>query len=233
MLKIYYYIFTLILVFTLTVGFRFYLSKTTFTKRKKNLQLTLLIGGLTIWFSYLSILSFTRVLMDFGLPPRFPFLIMFPAFIFVIVFLRRNRNSEIINKTPIHTPILFESFRIPVELLLHETFLAKLIPIETTYSGYNFEIYFASTALLVGFLAYKKKKSKSTLLIWNILGLGFLAIILGIFMTAIFAPSFWGESAPMVSLYLGTMPYILVPGFYVPLAIFMHVFSIIQVTKKY
>jgi hypothetical protein len=232
MLEIYYYIFTIALAIIIVAGFKFYLKKTSIPKQKKNIQIFILIGGLLIWFIYLTILSFTGVLRNFDLPPRFPLLIMLPAIIFIIIFLRKNRKAEIITNIPNHIPLLFESFRIPVELLLHGTFLAGLIPIETTYSGYNFEIYFATSALIIGGLTYRNIISNKLILIWNILGLGFLATILAIFMTAIFYPSFWGETSPMVSLDLGTMPYMLVPGFYVPLAIFMHILSIIKVTKK-
>lgn len=201
----------------------------------KNLRIkkvTFLLLGFAIWFTYLSLLSYTEVLKNFDLPPRFPLLIMLPAFVFVIVVLRLKRNTEIVKNVPLHFPVLFESFRIPVELLLHGTFIAGLIPIQTTYSGYNFEIFFAISAIIVGLLVYKGLISNKLILLWNIIGLCFLATILGIFMTAIFYPAFWRETSPMVSLDLGTMPYMLVPGFYVPLAIFMHGFSIIQVTKK-
>ena len=232
MLETLYYLFTLILVILLLVGYNHFLTKENMSKQNRVKRVSILLLGFIIWFLYLTALSYTEVLKNFDLPPRFPLLIMLPAFALVIIVLRKKRKTQIISNVPFHIPVLFESFRIPVELLLHGTFLARLIPIETTYSGYNFEIYFAASALIIGALSFRDIISKKLILLWNIIGLGFLATILMIFMTAIFYPSFWGETAPMVSLNLGTMPYMLVPGFYVPLAVFMHGLSIIQTTKK-
>lgn len=230
MLALYYYLFTLALILLLIFGFNYYAKKAEL--QNKNLQLKKLVGGLFLWGIYLCVLSYSGILKNFDIPPKLPLFIIIPAFTIIILLLIKNKRNKIINPIPPHIPILFESFRIPVELLLHGTFLAGLIPIQTTFSGYNFEIYFAASAIVMSFLVYKRVIYKPIILLWNIVGLVFLGIILSIFVTTAFFPSVWGENESLVSSDFGTLPYLIVPAFYVPLAIFMHGISIIQATKN-
>jgi hypothetical protein len=65
-----------------------------------------------IWLAYVFVLSVSGVLNDFGLPPRVPLLIIIPSIIFSFYITGRTPFRDILQRTPIHYPILLQSFRI-------------------------------------------------------------------------------------------------------------------------
>ena len=67
--------------------------------------------------------------------------------------------------------------------------------------------------------------------IWNILGIIMVGIVGFVIATSTYFPSIWGSEAPLVSLDFFRYPYILIPGFLAPTAIFIHVVSLIQLRK--
>ena len=120
-----------------------------------------------------------------------------------------------------------------MELAILETYLEGVFPIETTFEGYNFEIVVGIIAPILAYFVYTKKcVSENVALLFNFLGLFTLAIIIFIIITSLYAPSVWGESAPRITVEFSQVPYLLLPVFLAPVAIFAHIFSIIQIRKS-
>ena len=100
--------------------------------------------------------------------------------------------------------------------------------------GYNFDMIFAFTAPLVAYGVYVKKWfSKKVVLIWNYIGLGILASVIFVFMTVIYKPEIYGSDIPLLPLEAFTYPYVLIAGFLMPVAVFLHVLSIVQLNKTF
>ncbi|NER15227.1 hypothetical protein GWK08_17355 [Leptobacterium flavescens] len=231
MLELFFYLLLLVLIGVILYVYHFALKKTG-TKRRK-VKIVRVLSGMAGWFLYLFLMSKSGILDNFELPPRFPLLIILPLFLFIGIVLYRNRNHLLLMAIPASWPVYFQSFRIWVELLLLGTYLKGFTPVETTFEGYNFEIVFAITALLVGYLAFNRKLLGGKVVIaWNFLGLAMLATIVFIFMTAIFFPTFWNSDVPLVGPEFTQFPYIFVAGFFMPLAVFVHLLSIIQLNRK-
>ena len=101
-----------------------------------------------------------------------------------------------------------------------------------TMIGYNYEFYFGIIALIMGLLVWKKRASKGLIILWNIWGLFMLAFIVGLFFTSGFAwDSVWGATEPMIKADLLQMPSLSIATLYMPLAVWMHIFSIRQMRK--
>ena len=99
-----------------------------------------------------------------------------------------------------------------------------------TIEGYNFDMVFAFTAPIIGFLVYTKKVvPRKTILVWNYLGLTILASVIFLFLTSVYQPGIYGSEVPLIPLASLTYPYVLVAGFLMPTAVFLHILSIIQV----
>ena len=73
--------------------------------------------------------------------------------------------------------------------------------------------------------------SRKAVLVWNYLGLSVLASVIFLFVTSVYFPQFYGLSEMMPKEF-ATAPFVLVAGFLMPSAVFIHVLSIIQLSKK-
>lgn len=182
---------------------------------------------ITGWLVYISILSLNGVFTSLALPPRIPLLLVLPAFTFMFFFFRSGRFTWLISATPAAWVIYAQSFRIVVELLLAGLMLEGSLPKAATFEGYNFEIAIGITSLLVGYLGGTKKRlSPAAIIAWNIAGLCTLSIVVFIVIGHAYAPQMWADGDPHFIARFGIFPYTLLAGFLMPLAVFMHIFSI-------
>ena len=169
---------------------------------------------------------------DFSLPPRIPIFMIFPLFIFTFIFLIRNRKNKILDAIPIHIPLFYQSFRVIIEVLFYFTFLKGVLPIQVTFEGENYDVLFGVSAIVMGIYAYKNIASKKLLIVWNVIGIVVVGFAAFTFITSFYFPSIWGESNLGISEEFLNFPFLLLPSFFMPSAIFMHVLSIIQLKKK-
>jgi hypothetical protein len=184
---------------------------------------------LAVWFTYLVIVEQNGILLNFNPPPKFPLLIFVPFFIFTIVFYFRKKNSAIIHAIPKRWPIFFQTFRVLVELLLLFTFYQGIIPELATFEGLNFDILMGLSAPFIGLWVYTKNKTRKRIAYsWNILGILMVLFVGFIIASSLYFPHIWDESAPSVQIEFLQFPYLLLPAFLAPMAIFMHVIALIQ-----
>ncbi len=189
--------------------------------------------GAAVWLCYIAGMAATGFFMVLTLPPRFPIFIIIPAFIFIGWFFLSGRADHLLSVVPKQQPIYLQSFRIVVELLILGAFKKGLATYEPTLEGYNFDVLMGLSAAPVAWLVFSKKiLPEKTALIWNFIGLLALANVVGIFLSLLVKPQLWGYPATPISPEFGTMPYLLIPAVYMPLAVFLHVFSIRQLGKK-
>ena len=192
----------------------------------------LLIISLIVWQVFIFVVASQGILKSYEFPPRFAIIFVIHSFIFTGIFLTINRNKKWIGSIPEHWIVYFQSFRILVETLFVLTVAKGILHYQVTIEGYNYDMIFALTAPLVAYLVYHKKIfSRKLILLWNYLGLIVIASIIFLFMTSIYFPEFYGNEIPLLPLEALSYPYILIPGFLMPTAVFLHILSIIQVSK--
>lgn len=233
MLQLGYIALTVTMILIILYGYNYALTavNTAPSKRKKRVFYVFL--GILLWLTYASVLGLTGVLENFELPPRFPLLLVIPAFIFTGIFLSKNRHSAIIKAIPKSWPVYYQSFRILVESLFVLTVAEGLLHPEVTFEGYNYDILFGVTALIIGFLVFTRNMlSQKIALYWNYLGLAVIAVIIFLFTTTLYFPSFWGSTVPLAPKGFINFPYVFVPAFLMPSAVFIHVLSIIQLKNN-
>lgn len=195
----------------------------------------ILLSSLLIWQLYIYVMCWTGVMKSYEFPPVFALLLILPLFAFTAIFLYSQRDKNWIKTIPQHWLVYFQSFRIFVEILFVFTVSKGVINYHVTIEGYNFDMIFGISAPLVGFLAYTNKKkilSKKAVLIWNYLGLVVLASVIFVFVTCIYVPSIYGSDIPLLPLKSMEYPYVLIAGFLMPAAVFLHVLSIVQITRS-
>lgn len=197
-------------------------------RKKKIVLITSLVG----WHLYVFILASTEFMYDLSFPPRFFLLTILPAFIFTGIFIYRNRNESWLQNVPPQWLFFYQTFRIGIEILFVFTVAKGILHPNVTIEGYNFDLIYASTVLVIGLLTFKNfDKFKSIIIWWNYLGLAIIAVILFLFQSTIYIPEIYGDIESFPTEFLN-YPYILVPSFLMPSAVFIHVLSIVQL-KKY
>ncbi|MDB4534082.1 hypothetical protein N9242_04350 [Vicingaceae bacterium] len=208
------------------------IDKTVTNEIEKKKKLITLVFGLILWQHYQLAIEASGFLTDFSLPPRFLFCLVLPAFLFTGIFLTKNRKKAWIMTIPEEWLAYIQSFRILVEVLFVYSVSAEVLHPLVTIEGYNFDMVFGVSAILIWFLTYKLKLiSKSILIFWNYLGIVVLDSVIFLFVSAVYFPNIWGETG-MMPIAFATAPYVLVAGFLMPLAIFIHVLSIIRLRRE-
>lgn len=188
---------------------------------------------LTLWLVYVSLLSLAGVFTVGGLPPRIPLLLILPAFAFMTYFFRSQETKDLIAATPASWLVYAQSFRVVVELMLHGLFLEGVLPKAGTYEGYNYEIVIGISAIAVGYLGYTRRVlPRIALIIWNGAGLATLAIIVFIMISHAYFPGIYSNPEKLNIADFGSFPYTLLAGFLMPLAVFMHVFSLKKLANE-
>lgn len=234
MLELGYILLTFSTILIVLFVYNYGLKKIGIEKKEVYKRILYVVLGFLIWLTYIYFIANSGFLTDYSLPPRFPIFTIFPLFIFTGVVLYKNRNSKIFNAIPLSWAIYFQSFRIAVESLFVGTLAAGLLHKEVTIEGYNYDMVFAITAPIIGFLIFKAKLLPlKVAVLWNYVGLAVLVSVILIFTTTTFAPSLWGSDTPLSPPSMVSFPYILIASFLMPVAVFVHVFSIIQFRKQH
>ena len=182
------------------------------------------------WLTYTTILSQSGVLNDFSLPPRVPLLVVIPAFVIIIVLTATKNFRDVLLHTPRHIPVYLQSFRIVVELLIYGAFVDGVFPERATFKGLNYDILSGISALVIAFLYQKGKLSNKGLLIWNVAALLILALTVYSFVSVYYFgdPVEATGSADFVKI-----PYLLLAAVLLPIAVFLHVFSLRQLMQTH
>lgn len=195
------------------------------TKRKNVISIIIIF---VLWHVYSYLMAKSGILSSFEFPPKFALFLIIPLFIFTFSFLISQRKKKWIQIIPMKWLILIQSFRIFVEILFVMSVTKGVLHAEATIEGYNYDMVFGFTAVVIGLAYLTKRFSEKYVLIWNYLGLLVLASVIFVFMSSIYLPELYGYENTPAPLEFTKYPYILVAGYLMPLAVFIHVLSIVK-----
>ncbi|HEB61736.1 MAG TPA: hypothetical protein ENI82_01160 [Bacteroidetes bacterium] len=197
-------------------------------KAKKIKQYTLV--GLLLWLGILAILNIEGYYQNEALVGFRVLMVFIPPFLLISYLMLSKRFAKnVLSLLPGKWLIHIQSFRIVMELIFWLGYIGGFVPFQMTFEGFNFDIMVGITAFIAGSVFFVKGRfRKFEVFIWNIFG---LALLLNIFVIGFLSvPSsfrvFMNEPANKM---LGNFPFIWIPGFIVPFAFAMHVFSIKQI----
>lgn len=165
------------------------------------------------------------------IPPRLLFLVA-PALIGIIILFSSPHGRNFIDKLDSSQLVLLHTVRVPVELVLYWLFLCGKVPALITFEGSNFDIISGITAIPVAWFGYNKQVlPKWLLLAWN---LACLFLLLNVVIHAILSAPFpfqqFAFDQPTVAVLY--FPYVLLPGFIVPIVLLSHLVCIRQLIRK-
>lgn len=105
-----------------------------------------------------------------------------------------------------------QSFRFPLEILMHQAAETGLMPVQMSYSGYNFDIVTGITAALLAVWLRLGRPARIVVQAWNVLGLLLLAnvVTIAILLTPMFAA--FGSTPDRLNTFVTHPPFVLLPA---------------------
>jgi hypothetical protein len=183
------------------------------------------LAGLAVWIIYGGTLGYAGVIANSTALPPGMFYMLVPI-IMLVMFMARSRIGETVALSfPLWLLMGMESFRLVVEIFLHQLWLDGQLPKMLTYQGANFDILVGISAPIVAWLLASRKISDRIALVWNVIGIVMLAnVAVRAVLTTPGPLHLILTEVPNTA--IGTFPYTFIPGLMVPLALMMHVLSI-------
>ncbi len=188
--------------------------------------------GLSVWFFYADLIGYFGVVKNTAMrPPGIAFLVV-PILCFLIFFIVRfSADARVALAFPLWIILITQCFRIGVELFLHQLWIDGLVPKMLTFEGANVDIFIGVSAPLIAWVSTRGRLGMRLALTWNVLGL--LALANVVIRAVLTAPGpFNLIHAQVPNLMFGTFPFMFIPGFFVPLAVVLHVLAIRAISSR-
>lgn len=152
-------------------------------------------------------------------PPPFFFLV--PGMVLIVISLARSALGTALAETNSFALLVgAQAFRLPLELTMHQAALEGVMPVQMSYSGYNFDILTGASALLLGILLACGRAGRRAVRVWNIAGFCLLVNIVSIAVASL--PVFRAFGDDRVNVWIAYPPYVWLPGVLVPAALLGH-----------
>jgi hypothetical protein len=179
-----------------------------------------------------SIVSLSGFYAEPGQPLRF-LLLLPPPLIAAILYSTTASGRSILEAFDIKTLVLLHIIRIPVELTLYWLSRYHLVPVAMTFEGRNFDILTGLTAPLIYYFGFiRKTLSIRVIVAWNWIGIALLLFVVSNAFRFAFAavrpdlaaasPALNGVANATQPLALPQVPWVLLPGFLVPIVLTSH-----------
>ena len=186
--------------------------------------------GLAGWLAFSAVLAASGWVAGFAARPPHFFVYMLPTLAATLALAFSRVGASVADRLGFGALIGFHAFRAPVEWVLFALHRDGVVPVQMSFEGWNFDVLTGLSAPLVGWLAAQGRIGRRGLLAWNCAGLALLANIVGIAVLSTPTPlrMFWNEPA---NTFIAGWPWLWLPGFLVPAALFGHLVSLRKLAR--
>ena len=189
-------------------------------------------AALAAWLAFTGVLAGAGVFADFSrMPPRLLIAIVLPL-ITLVALCRSAAVGRLVDDAPPAWLVHPQAFRIVMELILWQLFVAGVLPVIMTFEGRNVDIVIGLTAPLVGWLCFRRRAWSPRVVFWWNVG-GILILLNVVIHAQLSAPTPFRQMVtdPPPTL-IAHLPWIWLPAFLVPLAWALHALSIRQLRRR-
>jgi hypothetical protein len=177
----------------------------------------------TGWLALTYVLAASGVLARFDLRPP-PFAFMFAVVIGGGLALGLSPlGKKLAHGLPLAALVGVQAFRLPLELVMHQAATEGVMPIEMSFSGYNFDIVTGATALALAPLIARGKAPRIAVVAWNALGSFLLVVIAAVAFAGTPLIRAFGDAPAEVNTWVAHAPFVWLPAILVLAAIAGHV----------
>src|SRR6202046_5157919 len=116
------------------------------------------LAALCAWFIYVGVLGYLGVIANAAMFPPGIALIFVPVVAFLVLFIVRVGSSAGARPAlafPLWVLIGMQTFRVGVELFIHQLWVDGLVPRMLTFAGANVDIYIGASALVIAWLCMR------------------------------------------------------------------------------
>jgi hypothetical protein len=178
------------------------------------------IVGCVAWLIITALLARSGVLARFDLrPPPFGMLVLALIGLALAVAFS-GVGSRLVRTLPLWALVASQVFRFPLELLMHKAYAEGLMPVQMSYSGYNFDIVTGITAGALGAWLFVGRPPNWIVALWNLLGSLLLANIIAI--AVLSTPVFRAFGDKQVNVFVAYFPFVWLPAVLVTAALIGH-----------
>jgi len=124
---------------------------------------------------------------------------------------------------PVWMLIAAQSFRLPLELVMHRAAQEGVMPVQMSLGGWNFDIISGTLAIPLAWLAARGRAPRWLLLGWSVLGSVLLLAIIAIAVVSTPMIHAFGESPALLNTWVAHAPFVWLPAVLVLAAIFGHI----------
>jgi hypothetical protein len=190
------------------------------------------LAGLVVWFLYAGLMAHFGIISNSEMRlPGIAFIVV-PVLLFLVLFVARPSASALgVLAFPLWLILGTQCFRVGVELFLHQLWIEGLVPKMLTFGGANVDIYIGLSAPLIAWLSTCGRWGLKLAAAWNILGL--LALLNVVTRAVLTAPGpLHLIHSEIPDRMISTFPFLLIPGFFVPLAVVLHLLAIRAIASR-
>lgn len=181
------------------------------------------VAGATLWVGLTGLLALSGRLADVDARP--PLLaILMPAVIVIGLLLGRSRAAgSLASQMGLPALVGLQAFRLPLEITMHHAGSVGLMPVELSWSGYNFDVVSGALAVAVVVVAGVGVGVRPLVWLWNVVGI--LALVAIVVIAVASSPMLraFGDDPAHVNWWVTRVPYVWLPAVLVVVAIAGHV----------
>jgi hypothetical protein len=173
-------------------------------RRRFLLALTVLTG----WLAVTGAVAHSGVLTDFNRrPPPIMFIVMATAAAGFAVGLSPVGRRLAVG-LPFAALVGIQSFRLPLELVMHQAAREGVMPVQMSFSGRNFDIFAGALAVVVATLAAKGRAPRQLIAAWNVIGALLLLNVVAIGVSSLPMFAAFGSAPDRLNTWLAYFPYV-------------------------
>jgi len=131
-------------------------------------------------------------------------------------------GSRLATGIPLAALVGVQAFRFPLELMLHRAYREGLMPVQMSYSGFNFDILTGLSAIVVALYLARRPDAVVVVRVWNAAGIVLLANILTIAVLSTPTPIRVFHNEP-ANEWIAHAPWVWLPSVFVAAAIVGHI----------
>jgi hypothetical protein len=168
----------------------------------------LALAVLAAWLALIGAIARSGVLAQFDRrPPPIIFIVLGTVAAGLTVALSPV-GRRLVNGLPFAALIGIQSFRLPLELVMHQAAREGVMPAQMSYSGWNFDIVAGATAIVVAALAATGRAPRRLIAAWNVTGALLLVNVAAIGVSSLPMFARFGSAPERLNTWLAYFPYV-------------------------
>ena len=177
-------------------------------------------GALVVWLALTGGLAAEGVLQRWDARPPPFFLLLLVGLSLTIALALGKVGACMARELPLAAIIGFQAFRLPLELVMHRAATEGTMPVQMTFTGWNFDIVSGASAIVVAWLVARGSAPRWLVFAWGIMSSALLVTIVGIAVASMPIFGAFGRSPDRLATWVAYFPFSWLPAVLVAAALF-------------